>query len=270
VAVPNLEGELVMSELPAAPKQTLRYRINRQLREMDRKAGKYDHTHRLRALLGDSYDGQNWPHKLMALTGRLYCGNFDVPHAPDLYIRRGPERDEHRRVINPAQSMLDKKLAYSQTFITKDAMTAWDGVKRGEEWRTFDWQDDGHTLRVGWLGDDGRIHDSGIGEYSGELRMFRKWFIWDSWIKYDWFGLRRWLYYKGLHAAVHEKRPFTCQEIPPKNSGGYDHWHCEYPVGFVGMVKRRLGRPITHPGPHIFRAMRWDENGRLLSAMEEA
>ena len=251
----------VATNWAAAPRKTVRTRIIKALRDADWKVSKYDRTKRLRDVLGD-IDGRDWGHKLMALTGRKYGGTYDVPHAPDLYIRFGHERDENRRVIEKGE--------YVEPFVTTHAMTAWDGVKRGEEWRTFDWQDDGFTLRVGWLGDDGRIHDSGIGAYSGELKMFRKWFIWDSWIKYDWFGLRRWIYYKGLHMAVHEKKRFACHAIPPRNSGGYDHWHCQVPVGVIGMIRRRLNQPVTHPGPHIFRRMSWFEDGRVLHTSDQS
>jgi hypothetical protein len=230
------------------------YALN-QLRDWDRKAGKYDRTRRLQALLG-GIDGRDWGHKLMALTGRNFGGNWNPPHAPDLYLRFGPERGENRHVLS-----IEKPSG--KPFITTHGMTAWDGVKRGEEWRTFDWQDDGHTLRVGWLSEDGYIHDSGIGAYSGELTLFRKWFIWDSWIKSDWFGLRRWLYYKGLHAAVHQKKPFTCQKVPPRNSGGYDHWHCIEPIGYSGTLRRWLDLPYEHPMPHRYARMEWTDSGQV-------
>src|SRR4051812_3237158 len=116
----------------SAPKETLRYRFLRALRHADWKAGKYDRTKRLRDILGDT-DGRNWGHKLMAITGRNFGGSWSPPHAPDLYIRFGSERDENHRVLNPDKS------AYNEPFVTKHAMTAWNGVRRGEEWRTFDW-----------------------------------------------------------------------------------------------------------------------------------
>lgn len=243
-----------------APPKTIRYRITKKLREMDRKAGKYDRTRRLREVIGENHGRNDWGHRLMALVGKDFCGNWDVPHAPDVYIRHSWARNEDGSVVPGTQN---------DVIVTTHAMTAWDGVKRGEEWRTFDWQDDGLTLRVGWLGDDGRIHDSGIGAYSGELKMFRKWFIWDSWIKSDWFGLRRWLYYKGLHAAVHQKKPFACQAMPARNSGGYDHWYCQYPIGFVGMLRRRLNLPVKHSGPHLYHNMRWNDAGQVRHINEE-
>lgn len=62
------------------------------------------------------------------------------------------------------------------------------------------------------------------------------------------FGLRRWVYYKALHAAVDRKIPFTCQQVPPPNSGGYSHWHCE--------LKRK------HTGDHRRGAYTWS-TGRV-------
>jgi hypothetical protein len=251
-----------MTNWAVAREKKWNYRLSSVLREWDRKAGKYDRTRRIQSLLGD-LDGRDWPHKLMALTGRNHGGNWSPPHAPDLYIRVGAARTEDRKAIQTPKNEW-------KPFVTKHAMTAWDGVKRGEEWKTFDWQDDAYTLRVGWLGDDGRIHDSGIGgSFSGEMKLFKKWFIWDSWIKSDWFGLRRWLYYKGLHYAVHQKRPFACHALPPRGSGGYDHWYCEVPIGFQNSIYRRLGIQINHQGPHIYRAMRWDENGRVQSTVSD-
>ena len=248
---------------PAAPRRTLAYRLDGWLRERDRRAKKYDRTARIRALLGQ-HGQRDWGHKLMALVGTQRTGSFEPPRARDLYFRVGPERGEDWRVVPGTEKSLGVE--------TTHAMTAWDGVKRGEAWRTFDWQDDGHTLRIGWLGDDGRIHDSALGAYSGELKRFRRWFILDSWIKAQWFGLRPWLYYKGLHAAVHRKYPWTCQVTPPRDSGGYDHWYCQVPIGARGTLRRRLDRLTGfasgapyHPMPHRYINYRWDGAGNRVA-----
>lgn len=226
----------------AAPQRTIRHRIVRALRESDRKAGKYDRTKRLRDLI-DAHGGRDWGHRLMALTGRNDTGSWGPPRGRDLYIRdEWVYTDDHSK-------------GEHQRHITRHAMTAWDGVKRGESWRTFDWQDDGMTLRVGWLGDDGRLHDSGI-DGRAELRLFRRWFLWDSWAKAEWFGLRRWLYYKGLSHAVDHRVPFTCGLTPPSGSGGYSHWHCDVRRPLLAILS---GRRTQHDGPHRFNNYRWDE-----------
>jgi hypothetical protein len=235
--------------------RSLQYRLDSLLRERDRRAGKYDRTVRFREVALGTHGAHDWGHRLMALVGTRRTGSFEPPRARDLYMRVGWERREDRTAIEGTQN---------RRVETTHAMTAWDGVKRGEEWRTFDWQDDGHTLRVGWLGDDGRIHDSGIGAVSGEVTRFRRWFLWDSWVKAQWCGLRPWLYYKGLHAAVHRKHPFTCQVTPPRGSGGYDHWYCTAPIGHLGTLRRWLGRPVDHPMPHRYHNYRWDDEGNRV------
>ena len=245
---------------PAAPRRTLSYRLDRWLRKLDRKAGKYDRTARIRALLGQ-HGQRDWGHRLMALVGTHRTGSFEPPRARDLYWREGEQRREDRSAI-PGTAR--------ERVVTRDGWEAWQGVERGESWRTFDWQDDGGTLRIGYLGDDGRLHDSGL-TGRREVAMFRRWFLWDSWIKADWFGLRPWLYYKGLHAAVHRKYPWTCQATPPRGWGGYDHWYCNVRIGVLGTLRRRLDRLTGfasgapyHPMPHRYHNYRWDGAGHRV------
>lgn len=235
----------------AARESNWRTRAERWLRERDRLAGKYDRTRRLRDLL-DAHGGRDWGHRLMTLVGRNDCGNWGPPRGRDLYI--------HDEWIYPPidpDEPLDraKHAGRRERTVTRDAMTAWDGVRRGETWRTFDWQDDGMTLRVGYLGDDGRLHDSGI-EGRAELRLFRRWLLWDSWIKAEWLGLRRWLYYRGLHHAVDHRERLSCGLTPPQGSGGYSHWHCTLRRPLWAIL---TGRRTRHPGPHRFLNYTWTE-----------
>jgi catechol 2,3-dioxygenase-like lactoylglutathione lyase family enzyme len=241
--------------MAAAPRKTVAYRLDRWLRERDRQVGDYDRTRRFREVVLGVHGGRDWPHRLMALVGRDDCGNWSPPRGRDLYMRIGWERRADRTAIEGTQN---------QRVHTTHGMTAWDGVRRGEEWRTFDWQDDGHTLRIGWLGDDGRIHDSGLGSVAGEVALFRRWFLWDSWIKFEWLGLRRWIYYQGLHRAVHRKYPWTCQAVTPPGTGGYNHWYCQVPIGRLGTVRRWLGWPVEHPMPHRYNNYRWDGQGNRV------
>lgn len=235
---------------PAQPRRTLAWRLERWLRERDRKAGRYDRTLRLRDLLG-VHGPRDWGHRLMTLVGRADCGSWGVPRGRDLYLR-----NEWTYPLRAGLTAADAKAqAVRHRQVTRDAMTAWDGAKRGEEWRTFDWQDDGTTLRIGSLGDDGRIHDSGI-QGREELRLFRRWLLWDSWAKAEWFGLRPWLYYRGLHRAVDHREWLSCGLTPPRGSGGYSHWHCTLrrPLWFI-----LTGRRTQHPGPHRFLNYTWWE-----------
>jgi hypothetical protein len=84
-----------------------------------------------------------------------------------------------------------------------------------------------------------------------EMRLLARWLV--RWRIADWFGLRSWVYSLALNAAVHDRRPGSCQQVPPKGSGGYDHWHCQ----------RRKG----HAGPHGFRNYTWDHSGRVEHAV---
>lgn len=67
------------------------------------------------------------------------------------------------------------------------------------------------------------------------------------WHRLDWYGLRSWLYAQALHSAVHERKPFSCQAVPPRGTGGYDHWHCQ--------LRRR------HDGMHRFNNYVWGDVG---------
>lgn len=242
------------ASMPAAPRRTVRYRLDGWLRERDREAGN-DRTRRFRDAVLGIHGGNDWGHRLMALVGRDDTGSWGVPRVRDLYFREVHEKGGRELGI-PGRSL---------TIVTRDGWEAWQGVRRGEEtWRAFDCQNDGHTIRVGYLGSDGRLHDSGI-DGRRELAMFRRWLLWDGWVKAEWFGLRRWLYFKGLHAAVNRKYPFTCQVTPPHGSGGYDHWYCTVDVGVLGTVRRWLGKPVDHPMPHRYMNYRWDGEGKRVA-----
>lgn len=185
--------------------------------------------HRLHDIVGNRHPWYDWGHLLMTLIGQYRSGSWDAPRVRDMWFRQGPTRG---------------------SFITT---RSYEDVRNtpNNEWRIFDSQDDGHTILIGWYPrpDDprGNIHLSGL-DGKPEQRLFLRWFLWDGLIKAEWFGLRTWIYYKALHRAVQIRRPFTCQQQPSRNSGGYDHWYCELP-------KR-------HKGPHQVRMYAWDESGR--------
>lgn len=66
----------------------------------------------------------------------------------------------------------------------------------------------------------------------------------------DWWGLRSWLCAQALHASVHKRKPRTCQQVPPRNSNGYSHWHC--------MEKR------GHSGQHRFHEYTWNNDSKRV------
>lgn len=244
------------SPAPARPARNLRHRLCTWLRKRDRAAGKYDRTHRLRDVIGEFNPWWDWGHRLMALVGRDDSGSWGPPRGRDLWFR------ERWDAPNPATGRPNAhrwELAWSYSEMKDlDARST-----SREPWRIFDWQDDGTSLVVGWYpepGGDGRIRESGIRDRR-ELRLFYRWLLWDSLGKGTWFGLRRWLYYKGLHAAVERRIPFTCQLVPPPRSGGYRHWHCHVSRPVLALL---AGRRQQHDGPHRFGNYTWTEGGQRV------
>lgn len=158
--------------------------------------------HRILTIRADRRRWYDWGHMLMTLVGQYRTGDYEAPRGRDLWYRF--EHGETGRIITTH--------LYSDVRALPNA-----------EWRVLDVQDDGGTVMFGWWGD--RITFYGFSR--PELRLFRRWDFWECRARGEWFGLRRWLYYKGLHAAVHLRVPFTCQMTPPSGTGGYSHWYCE-------------------------------------------
>jgi hypothetical protein len=199
---------------------------------------------RVYSAFSDRRSWWDWGHPLMALSGRPFCGSWDVPRGRDLWFRYP---DHHG---NPAWLATHPEVKLRCGLLTTTDYATVRDTNDGE-WRIFDWQDDGYTIRIGYWpapDGDGRIHDSGI-DGRREIRLFLRWLVWDGLGKAEWFGLRRWAYYKALNQVVHDRKPFTCQQVPARDSGGYQHWHCQ--------LRRR------HTGPHRFRAMVWADGGRV-------
>jgi hypothetical protein len=182
----------------------MRQKIARWMRDHD--AGREGTVlHRVHDLLAYRRPWYDWGHPLMILVGRYDAGTWGVPRVRDLWFRR--ERD----------GRLVATRDYTQVRGNNDG-----------EWRIFDGRNDGHEIVIGYWpgpGVGGSISRSGI-DGRDEIRLFTRWLIWDGWVKAEWFGLRRWLYYRGLHNAVEPYIPFTCRIAPPPGSGGYKHWHC--------------------------------------------
>lgn len=64
------------------------------------------------------------------------------------------------------------------------------------EYRVYNIKNDGYELWIGTM-NKWAWHMS-----RKEAHQVAKFIIWDWWIKAEWFGFRRWLYYKALHRAV--------------------------------------------------------------------
>ena len=169
----------------------------------------------------------DWGGVVMTLTGREFCGNYDVPKGRHMWYR----------VVNGK-------------FVTTYDYEDLDRVKGGRaavDWKIFDVQDDGHTVMMGYYpgGPGGTTTFYGLDRK--ELNLFLRWLLVECKLRGEWFGVRRWLYFKALHAHVERKIPFTCQVTPDRGSGGYDHWHCQ--------LKRR------HEGKHRFNMYTWIGSG---------
>lgn len=160
-------------------------------------------VHRLLTIAGDHHRWYDWGHRVMTLVGRWDgTGDYSTPRGRDLWYRF--EHGESGRIIT--------------TYSYADVRAMPNG-----EWKTLDVQDDGWTVMFGWWGD--RVNFYGFSR--PELRLFRRWDFWECRARGEWFGLRRWIFHKALHAAVHRKKPFACNLTPPRGTGAYSHWHCE-------------------------------------------
>jgi hypothetical protein len=163
-------------------------------------------AHRLATLIIERRPWYDWGHRLMTLVGDYRTGSYETPRGRDLWYRFADENEARGRIITTHR--------YADVRAT---------AGQDVSWRVFDVQDEGGTVQIGFWGD--RIAHYGMSRR--ELALFRRWDFWECRARGEWFGLRRWLYYKGLHAAVHQRIPFTCQQTPPRGSGGYNHWYCQ-------------------------------------------
>jgi hypothetical protein len=172
---------------------------------MRRKVREGGLAHRLLTIATDNHHWYDWGHRLMTLVGRWDgTGDYSMPRGRDLWYRFDSDNETSGKIITTHR--------YTDVRDMPDA-----------GWKVFDVQDDGHTVMLGWWGD--RIRFYGLNRR--ELALFRRWDLWERRARGEWFGIRRWLYCKGLHAAVHLRKPFACNTTPPPGSGGYSHWHCE-------------------------------------------
>lgn len=195
---------------------------------------------RIYHVISDMKHWSDWGHAAMWLVGRNDSGSAGAPRGRDLYYAHIDWME-----------LPDRSWFAGQTdrhgFVTT---TDHDTIRkhRSVPWKIFDLQDDGRTLVLGWWpepGSDGRIRPDSI--EGNEIGLFWRWYWIDHLLKAQWLGLRQWVYYRALTAAVHQRRPFACNVTPDPGSGGYSHWHCQ--------GKKR------HRGAHTYHAYRWDGPG---------
>lgn len=222
----------------------LRRRLARAMYDRGWAKSDLDNTVRSRVAraVGDWYHWYDWGHPVMWLVGRYDSGSAGCPRGRDLWWIP----TEYVEGIE-ASLVADMEVRFG-CYIT----TRYEDVRStsiGINWRIYDLQDDGRTVKVGLRPNDpehgGRMQPLPWQELNVELFLW--WYLWEHKAKAQWLGLRRWIYYKALHGAVHQKVPFTCQQVPPKFSGGYSHWYCQ--------LRKR------HSGDHRYRAMTW--SGRV-------
>lgn len=194
---------------------------------------------RIARAVGDWRNWHDWGHPVMWLVGRYDTGSAGVPRGRDLWWIP-TEYVEDSLALSLVADFEQRFGCYLTTQYTDVRAT---GAEI--DWRVYDLQDEGRTVKVG-LWPNRPEHKGQIQPLPGEelkVDLFLWWYVWQHKGKSQWFGLRHWAYYKALHAAVNRKIPFTCQQVPPANSGGYSHWHCE--------LRRK------HPGNHRFRNYTW-------------
>lgn len=203
---------------------------------------------RIAHAFGDWKHWYDWGNPVMWLVGRYDTGSAGTPRGRDLWWIP-TEYVEDRLALSLVADCEQRYGCYITTEYTVVRSSAAE-----IDWRIYDLQDEGRTVKVGlWPNQPehkGRMQPLPWQELKVDLFMW--WFLWEHKAKAQWLGLRHWMYYKALHAAVHQKVPFTCQQIPPKNSGGYSHWYCE--------------RKRKHAGEHRYRAYTWPTGGDVNPA----
>jgi len=193
---------------------------------------------RLCHALSDWHHWYDWGHPVMWLVGRNDSGSSGIPRGRDMWWV--PADHVEGIYASWLADVEQRNGCYVTTSysVVKDAPVGWN---------IFDLQDDGHTIVIGrWPSseeDGGHIQKIVGGMNRQQVRLFLRWYLWDHKAKAQWFGLRHWIYFKALHAAVNQKVPFACQRTPDKGAGGYSHWHCQ--------------RRKFHKGAHRFVNYTW-------------
>lgn len=188
---------------------------------------------RIFCLVNENYRWYDWGHRLMILVGKDFGGNWSEPEPPTWWYRRGPAKRMWRtgfprHPLSTFQVVTDYDEFRSLTRgLNEDEMYEWNAICVGQD----------GELQLGHRYWGGAFY----GLPKDEVALLRKYLR--HWHRFNWFGLRSYLYSQGLHAAVYTKKPFSCQAAPPRGSGGYSHWLCQ--------------RPRRHDGVHRYRSYEW-------------
>lgn len=177
----------------------------------------------------------DWGNRVIALTGTDFGGSWDSPQPPTWWYRQ----DSTKRMARTGYPIHPPS--------TYEVITDYDEFRKRTEGcnedAMYEWQaicvDQDGQLQLGhryWGKDFYGLNRWDVPILRRYLRMAHR---------HDWYGLRSWLYSQALYAAVHKRKPGACQQVPPRGSGGYDHWHCTEPKGHVGL--------------HRFGAMTWGD-----------
>jgi hypothetical protein len=202
--------------------------------------------HRVWALTSQRRPWWDWGHRLMILVGSNDCGNWSEPSPPTWWYRQGPPKKmartgypRHPLSTYEIVTNYDEFRAKTEG-LNEDQMYEWQAIGVNQDGELYL----GHRF---WGGNFYGMRKDDTALLRRYLRM---------WHRLDWFGTRSWLYSQALHAAVERKVPFSCQAVPPKDSGGYNHWHCDQ--------KRK------HEGPHRFGNYEWDPTKKHVAYAPEA
>lgn len=175
-----------------------------------------------------------WGSRLRQLVGMSVMDRGDEPRPPSwFYVPAPPKhmwvtgypRRRYRLVKNWEQMRAETK------GLNEDQMYDWKAINASQD----------GDLQFGHMYWGGGFHGLDYAEQRLLLRYLLRWEL------TNWFGIRSWLWHQGLHNALHATRPGSCKQVPPRGSGGYDHWHCALDRG--------------HGGLHRFRDYQWGEVG---------
>lgn len=192
---------------------------------------------RLYSLSWNRHPWWDWGHRMMVFVGMDFGGNWSEPSPSTWYYRAGPAKRMWRTnyPIHPLSTYQIVKTYDEFRELTRGLDEESDAHY---EWKAICVDQDG-DLRLGRQYWGGNFY--GLNHW--EFKLLRRYLI--KWNRLNWYGLRSWLYSQALHAAVNQRKPFSCQETPPRNAGAYSHWHCQ--------LKKR------HDGPHRFNAAEWSQ-----------
>lgn len=228
-------GDRPMHQASKPPRRIVRDPLTKLMRKRgwNYQKGYNSVRRRLYDLVSERRQWWDWGHPLMILTGTDDGGNWSEPEPPTWWYRFG-EPKRMARTGYPRHPL--STIQVVKDYETFRALT--DGLNEDEmyKWKAICVNQDG-ALHLGHQYWGKQFFD--LNKY--EVALLRRYLR--MWRRLDWFGLRSWLYHQGLHAAVHRRKPRSCQAVPPRGTGGYSHWHCQ--------EKRR------HKGDHRFNNYTW-------------